>query len=701
MSNLDHALTYAEKMQWRVLPCGLDKVALLKDWPNRASNKPIQIKQWWHSNPDNSIGIACGPDSGIWVLDVDLPEGPKTIKAWEDQGLVLPETLKQKTGSGGQQYFFAWNGRNVRNSSKKIGAGIDIRGSGGYVVVPPSSHPSGGKYEWIKKMKPQPAPDWLYDLIDKAKDRTVNGSSGGSSSYGEAALSGEIVELSRSTEGTRNENLNASAYNLGQLIGGGELDRQHVESMLLGVALGLGLKHKEARATINSGITAGMREPRSNPNKSEDYYFDTDESNQSNQTEQLSSEVITGNQEVIKGIKSVINGNQDSDAEPAQPPYNLAAHIKEWIINSTGSFTVDQLDREFCLTTRKDKMNRAKCLSIYKDKKLIRKDKTIKGKWHVIDTNVDWIDLDKADEAAFPITLPFGLSDKIAIPRRSIIILAGSTNAGKTAFILNTLKLNLDAVYERVYCMSEMQDGEYKDRVKSMDVSMDRWGKRVRATSRSYDFDGLIQHFNPNGLTCIDYLEEIDGEYFKIPSSIRDVYDSLENGVAIIAIQKKSNSDVARGGDATKDKARLYMTLDFLCALEHCIVCALKLTKVKKSLHENMQDKELHFRIERGAHLSVVMDWTPAVKVNRQKCIQQYTNPEATDDDFLFTFQTVDGGVVKLGKRDYDAWKSKFQNFNLDQELERISEDTYRKPWFKKKSWFWQLGNQLDKIENT
>ena len=96
-----------------------------------------------------------------------------------------------------------------------------------------------------------------------------------------------------------------------------------------------------------------------------------------------------------------------------------------------------------------------------------------------------------------------------------------------------------------------------------------------------------------------------------------------------------------------------------------------------------------------------VMDWMPAAKVNRQKCIQKYTNPEATDDDFLYTFQTLDGGVVKLSKRDYEAWSRKYQNFNLDQELERISEDTYLKPWFKKKSWFWQLGSQLDKIENT
>jgi hypothetical protein len=702
MANLHTAIGYAKK-GWRVFPCKKDKTPLTATGFKDATLDEEQIKKWWDADPHSSIGIATGPDSGIWVLDVDLPGGPVTVKQWEDQGLILPDTLTQKTGGGGSQYFFKWNGREIRNSSKKIGTGIDVRGNGGYVIVPPSAHPSGGVYQWTKRMEPQPAPDWLYDLIEKAKDKVQDSAPDKSSRYGESALTQEIMSLSRSTEGQRNENLNASAYSLGQLIGGGELDRGHVESMLLGVALGLGLKHKEARATINSGITSGMQTPRKNPHAEEEYIVGIEEqsnqSNQSKQDQQKYAEVNSSKQEVNKVDNLVNISKQESPDSSSNKPYNLAAHIKEWITNSTGSFTTDQIDREFCLKDRKDKINRSKILSIYIKEKLIRKDKTIKGKWHVIDSQIEWVDLDKADESPFPLILPFDLHEKISLPSKSIIVLAGSTNSGKTAFILNTLRLNINQPYEKIYCMSEMGDGEYKDRLLSFGDPLDLWKKNIKAATKSYDFDGVVQNHNPNGLTCIDYLEEVDGEYFKIPSSIRDVYDALGDGVAIIAIQKKTQKEFGSGGESTKDKSRLYMTIDFLCALEHCIICALKLTKVKKSIHENMQDKELHFRIERGCNLTVVMDWTPAGKVNRARCIKEYTQTSSPEEDSgLFKFKTEDGNEVTLSKKDHTAWSRKYTAFDLDKELQRISEYSYIHSWLKtKKSWFWQLGGFLDK----
>ena len=556
---------------------------------------------------------------------------------------------------------------------------------------------------WIKKTQPVQAPDWLHNLIETARDRQPEAAPGRSTRYGEAALTKEIMELSRSTEGSRNESLNTSAYSLGQLIGGGELDQGQVESMLLGVALGLGLKQKESRATINSGILSGMQSPRKNPHQ-EEYIVDLgDQSNQSNQsnyyTEQA-AKVSTGNQEVINSGEKVIIGNQLSDEESQNKPYNLAAHIKEWITNSTGSFTNDQIDREFCLKDRKDKTNRAKILSIYKEKKVIRKDKCIKGKWYVIDTQVEWVDLNKADETPFPVKLPFDLHNLVSVPAHGIVVLAGSSNAGKTAFILNTLRINMEQPYDKVYLMSEMSDGEYKSRISRFEDPLNLWQENIKAASKSYDFDGIIQHHNPDGLTCIDYLEEVDGEYFKIPSSIRDIYDALGNGVAIIAIQKKANSTWGAGGEATRQKPRLYITLDLLCVMEsddkRIIYCALKLDKVKVSIKGNMEGKELHFRIDSGAHLSVVMDWTYSSKVNRKKCIKEYLGEEGGS---LYSFNTIDGIMVTLNERDYNTWSRKYTSFDLDKELERVSGYSIGHPWLKKKNWFFQLGAHLDKKE--
>jgi hypothetical protein len=650
VTNLEAALDYASRGKL-VFPCGIDKKPLTENGYKNATNDPEQIRAWWSANPEASIGMPTGPINGLWVLDIDMPDGPKSLSVIEKANSRLPKTLTQRTGGGGTQYFFKWNGHEIRNRTR-IASNIDVRGIGGYVIVPPSSHPSGKQYVWTQKDPAIEAPEWLANMVGSPKDEAPKDNR---STYGEKALAGEIIRLTNATEGTRNDTLNSAAYSLGQLIAGGELDQATVEGALFGIALMKGLTQKETQATIRSGIEKGKLSPRSNPYKDEYYLEVEDQSNQSNQSNNNpdhSTKVIIGNQEVIKSNQSVITGNQ---SEASNTPYNLAAHIKDWITNSTGSFTNDQVDREFCLTTRKDKMNRAKILSIYKDKKIIKKDKTIKGKWHVIDSEIQWVDLDAAEETPFPIVLPFGLHEKVAIPKRAIIVLAGSTNAGKTAFILNTLRLNLNQSYEKIYLMSEMQDGEYKDRILGFGDPIKTWKENIKAASRSYDFNGTIQNYNPDGLTCVDYLEEIDGEYFKIPSGIRDIYDALGNGVAMIAIQKKGQADIGRGGEATKDKARLYMTLGYLCTLEHGIVCAVRLTKVKKSINENMQDKELHFKIERGSHLTVLMDWTPSSKVNRvQKGLdyqQGFSEIETPYEPYIF--KTTEGEEVTLSKRDY------------------------------------------------
>ncbi len=80
-----------------------------------------------------------------------------------------------------------------------------------------------------------------------------------------AALNGELGKLARATEGTRNTQLNLSAFQLGQLVGAGLLDRSEVESRLMDAARATGLEAPEIAATIKSGIEAGMREPRTIP----------------------------------------------------------------------------------------------------------------------------------------------------------------------------------------------------------------------------------------------------------------------------------------------------------------------------------------------------------------------------------------------------------------------------------------------------
>jgi len=276
---LDAALAYASK-GWRVFPCGINKKPLLQDWPNKASSDPAQIRTWWAEHPEASIGLACGPDSGVWVLDVDSPntlkpnrpDGFKSILQLEEQHGPLPRTLSQSTGGGGAQIFWRWNRRDIHNSAGKIAPGIDVRGSGGYAILPPSGHPSGGVYRWENNLEPVEAPAWLLDLVCSKEKATEQPPAppvhtGEGTPYGRKALAEELSTLSRAVEGERNDVLNRCSFSLAQLVAGGELPEDEVRTKLYDMARAIGLNYQESIKTIQSGFNEGMKSPRSGDNR--------------------------------------------------------------------------------------------------------------------------------------------------------------------------------------------------------------------------------------------------------------------------------------------------------------------------------------------------------------------------------------------------------------------------------------------------
>lgn len=104
------------------------------------------VASWWTTWPDANVGVATGAVSGIDVVDLDLakgdtPAGRTTLAALEHQYGEF-NTLSVATGSGGVHLYFAHRD-GVGCSAGRL-PGIDVRGDGGYVVAPPSVHPSGG-----------------------------------------------------------------------------------------------------------------------------------------------------------------------------------------------------------------------------------------------------------------------------------------------------------------------------------------------------------------------------------------------------------------------------------------------------------------------------------------------------------------------------------------------------------------------------
>ena len=142
---MEFALNYA-RMGFPVFPCRpMGKEPLGSLVPNgcldATTNEEI-IRGWWTKCPNANIGLVTGKTSGLAVIDLDGPEGIASGRR-----LGLRSTVSVLTGNGEQLYYTDPNG-SLGNSVKKLSAGVDTRGNGGYVVAPPSLHPNGKRYAW-------------------------------------------------------------------------------------------------------------------------------------------------------------------------------------------------------------------------------------------------------------------------------------------------------------------------------------------------------------------------------------------------------------------------------------------------------------------------------------------------------------------------------------------------------------------------
>jgi hypothetical protein len=107
------------------------------------------IRFWWTRWPKSNIGMPTGAWSGVVVLDVDPDKGGfETFQALIRRYGVLPSTRVVHTGGGGLHFYFVHPGIYTRNSAGKLGPGLDIRGDGGYVLLPPSVHAENRTYSW-------------------------------------------------------------------------------------------------------------------------------------------------------------------------------------------------------------------------------------------------------------------------------------------------------------------------------------------------------------------------------------------------------------------------------------------------------------------------------------------------------------------------------------------------------------------------
>lgn len=147
---LEAALEYGQR--WAIFPCQhRRKEPATRNGFKDASREEAQIRRWWPVEKEKpfNIGLPTGKTNNLTVLDVDGLEGEKALEALSEIAGSADwlNTRKVQTGKGFQLYFDHVPG--LKNRARLM-PGLDIRNDGGYVVAPPSIHPSGIPYQLVR-----------------------------------------------------------------------------------------------------------------------------------------------------------------------------------------------------------------------------------------------------------------------------------------------------------------------------------------------------------------------------------------------------------------------------------------------------------------------------------------------------------------------------------------------------------------------
>lgn len=272
---LGAALAYMAR-GWAVFPTN-GKAPATRNGVLDASTEEHLAGIWWERWPSRGVALATGVPSGVWTLDVDGEDGAEALGTLTAHHGRLPDTVTSRTGGGGWHLLYRMpSDRDVRNSASKVGPSIDVRGTGGYAVLPPSGHASGRFYTWLPGRGPEDlsvaeAPRWLLELVAPPKverpPMPMPDAPRGSR-YVRAAIEAEC-EAVRSAHpptfdrsgrklagGNRNETLNRAAYSLARFVATGEADTFQVAQALAHAAAQAGLGEREIARTLESAFGA-------------------------------------------------------------------------------------------------------------------------------------------------------------------------------------------------------------------------------------------------------------------------------------------------------------------------------------------------------------------------------------------------------------------------------------------------------------
>ena len=491
---LDEALRYRE-LDLSVIPVSKSKKPLIK-WEEYQKRLPTEdeIRSWWTKHPNANIGIVTGSVSGLVVIDIDEAEGHEAIKEYIPDMSNIPTV---STPRGGKHLYFKAPHPCPRNNTRLV-PGCDFRGEGGFIIAPPSMGTAEGSrgYVWQKSIY-----EYALNILPYTYILYIN-----------------------------SINTNLISNRIGGVVGGGR---------------------GETDFDVGKMFTEGSRD--------NSLFHIANQLIKSKTNEKVVREVLKRLalfcdppyplEDIPEKIESAINRAE-------RKVFNLTEEIRDWISVTDGDFSVtDWLKSGLSASSVTNRDTARKIFQRFKKEGYIEKVGDRDGVYRRVNKDLTEIDYMSAIAEVMPLNWPFEIERWVHTFPKSIQIIAGMPNAGKTAFLLCFCQNNMND-FPITYFSSEMGAVELRNRLGKFDIPISKWNMKFFEKSSNFE-DGL----DPNGINVIDFLEIYD-EFYKIGLHIKQIYDKLDKGIAVIAIQKNPETDFGIGGMRSIEKARLYLALD-------------------------------------------------------------------------------------------------------------------------------------------
>ncbi len=532
-----------------IIPMRQDTKSPYIGWKQYQTEMPTRdnIVEWWEQWPDAMIGLVTGDLNGICLLDVDSVEAGKKIREIAPD---IGDPHAKTPRPGWHWYFKSPKGLTCHDG---VSTEIDIKAQGGLAIIPPSNR-NGKSYKFI-------SPDFDFRNLQSLPEEIID-----SFNLCIGSLSKDInINISSTSGNDSPQDVHKMSTSV-QMLEKGERDKQlfHLAHHLV--------KGKMPIGNIEKFL----------------HFF------------AVRCKPPYPEKEISAKIKSALKRAEKHEI-------NISQEVRDFILSTSGHFLSTDIQNCLQLSTRQEKKTCSAALSRLVEDKIIERYGNKNGCFRRIESEEVEIDIFNTNMDIMPIRYPLDLHEFYRTMPKNIIIVAGTQDAGKSAFLLNVALLNMNQGYEIKYFSSEMGGQELRDRIQNFEIPLEDW-ENVKFRELKESFQDQI---NPDGINIIDYLEVHDN-FWLVGSMLAKIYERLNKGIAVVALQKDFKAELGRGGSFSLEKPRLYISLTNnppeggIAKIVKCKNWALA--------NVNPNNRICHFKIIQGCKINQVTRWEYEVK---------------------------------------------------------------------------------------